>query len=266
MKLLRLVVGACVMTAALSLAPHPASANVFCPVTIDALENLSVLGRQNTYGLLLNFDPGDTQAVRVRIDSDKTRYAIDYADLETVGSLPLSVKRYFSLPEGERVTAAWVESTGTSVDARLPCPITKPFDLTEPEPTDRQVIAQRAAARRSVRDTFSTKSRIASASPFGPVEKRTCAQPFSPPRAILPAQPAYPTEARTVRAVGTATVRVDLDETSSIVNALVTRSSGFAPLDRAARDSALKSTYRTETFACRAIASSYSFVVTFNGP
>ncbi|GAC1593056.1 MAG: hypothetical protein NVS3B28_22580 [Candidatus Velthaea sp.] len=260
------MVCAFVALAALYAVPRTASANVFCPATIGAVENLGVLGRLNTYGLLLDFDPGDTQAVRVRIDSDKTRYAIDFNDIETVGTLPLTVKRYFSLPDGERVSAAWVESTGVSMETRLPCPITQPFDVSEPDPTDRRIIAARQAARRTVRDTFSSKSYVVVPTPFGAVEKRTCPQPFSPPRAILPSQPAYPTEARAARAVGTAIVRVDLDESSSIVNVLVTRSSGFAPLDRAARESALKSTYRTETFACRSIASSYAFVVTFNAP
>ena len=55
----------------------------------------------------------------------------------------------------------------------------------------------------------------------------------------------------------------DLDETSTVVDGFVVRSSGFAPLDRAALNAALKSSYRTETFACRSIASSYQFAVTF---
>ena len=266
MKLFRFLGCVAVLFAALAFAPSRAQANVFCPVTIDAVENLAILGRGNTYGMLLNFEPGNTSSVRVRIDSDTTRYAVDFDEIETVGGLRLLQKLYFTLPDGERVTSAWIESTGADKAARLACPITQPFDVTEPVPLDPQIVAQRLANRRSVRDSFSNKTPTVKPNAFGAVEKRSCAQPFSPPRAILPAQPVYPPEAHAVRAVGTATVRVDLDETSSVVNAIVMRSSGYSPLDRAARDAALKSSYRTETFACRSVASSYAFVVVFNGP
>jgi TonB family protein len=66
-----------------------------------------------------------------------------------------------------------------------------------------------------------------------------------------------------VHASGTTVVRVDLDETSTVVGAAVVRSSGYAPLDRAALAAAQKSSYRTESFACRPVASTYQFTVTF---
>jgi TonB family protein len=69
--------------------------------------------------------------------------------------------------------------------------------------------------------------------------------------------------ARAVHASGTTVVRVDLDETSTVVGAAVVRSSGYAPLDRAALAAAQKSSYRTESFACRPVASTYQFTVTF---
>jgi TonB family protein len=266
MKLLRFLGCIAVVIAAVAFAPSRAQANVFCPVTIDAVENLAVLGRQNTFGMLLNFDPGLTSSVRVRIDSETTRYAVDFNEIETVGGLKLLQKLYFTLPDGQTVSSAWVESTGTDKAARLACPITQPFDITEPAPVDRTIAAQRLTNRRTVRDAFSSKTPTVTPVAFGPVQKQSCAQPFSPPRAIQPAVPVYPAEARAVKAVGTATVRVDLDETSSVVDAIIMRSSGYAPLDRAARDAALKSSYRTESFACRSIASSFPFVVVFNGP
>lgn len=266
MKLFRFLGCAAIIVAAVAFAPSRAQANVFCPVTIEAVENLAVLGRANTYGMLLNFDPGLTTSVRVRIDSDTTRYAVDFNEIETIGGLKLLQKLYFTLPDGQKVSSAWVESTGADKAARLACPITQPFDITEPAPIDRQIEATRLANRRTVRDSFSSKTPSVTPVAFGAVQKQSCAQPFSAPRAIQPAQPVYPPEARAVRAVGTATVRVDLDETSTVVDAIVMRSSGYAPLDRAARDAALKSTYRTETFACRSVASSFPFVVVFNGP
>ena len=69
--------------------------------------------------------------------------------------------------------------------------------------------------------------------------------------------------ARAVRASGTTVLRVDLDETSTVVGAQIIRSSGYAPLDRAALAAAQKSSYRTESFACRPVASTYQFTVTF---
>jgi len=73
MKLFRFLGCAAVLFAALAFAPRRAQANVFCPVTIDAVENLAILGRGNTYGMLLRFDPGQTTTVRERIDSATTR-------------------------------------------------------------------------------------------------------------------------------------------------------------------------------------------------
>ncbi|MGB8265921.1 MAG: TonB family protein [Candidatus Velthaea sp.] len=254
------------LSGALATAPRPARANVFCPVTIGALQDLGPVSLPTTYGIQLDFDPGLTSSVRVRIDTEKTRYAVDFDDVYPPGTDAIngfSAKRYFALPEGEHVQSAWVQATGTAPTQRLDCPITQPYDVTAPVPTDPRIVASRGAFRRSVLDAYSTRTKVLTPIGFGPVEARTCAQAYAPPRAVLPAPPVIPVDARAQHVGGAALVQVDLDETSSIVDARVIRSSGFASLDAAARDAALKSQYRTETYACRSIASSYRFVVTF---
>ena len=100
---------------------------------------------------------------------------------------------------------------------------------------------------------------------FGAATADSCNQPYAPPRAILPVQPETSAAARALHATGTTIVRVDLDETSTVVGSEVIRSSGYAPLDRAALAAAQKSSYRTESFACRPVASTYQFTVTFGG-
>jgi TonB family protein len=60
-------------------------------------------------------------------------------------------------------------------------------------------------------------------------------------------------------------VRVELDETSAVVQSRVVRSSGFAPLDASALAAARSATYRTQTFDCRPVASSFQFTVSFAG-
>lgn len=246
--------------------PVPAAANVFCPVTIAAIADLAPLGRVNTYGVLLDFDPGNTASVRVRIDSQTTSYAADFNDIETIGALPLRTKRYFTLRPGERVVAAWVESTGASPDTRTECPLTHPYQANAPAPVDPAVARFIETDRRSLLDSFSSRTPTATAQAFGPAQPMSCTQPYAPARAILPVQADLPPAARAVHATGSVIVRVDLDETSSVVDAVVTRSSGSAPLDRAAIAAVLKSSYRTETFACRSIASAYQLTVTFGAP
>jgi TonB family protein len=245
--------------------PLPAAANVFCPVTIAAVADLAQLGRMNTYGVMLDFDPGDTASVRVRVDSQTTSYAVDFNDIETIGTLPLRTKRYFTLRPGERLVSAWVEATGTTRDTRTECPLTHPYQANAPAPTDVAAARFIEADRRSLLDSFSTRTPTATAQAFGPAQPMSCTQPYAPARAILPVQADLPEAARAVHATGSVIVRVDLDETSSVVDAVVVRSSGSAPLDRAAVAAVMKSQYRTETFACRSIASSYQLTVTFGG-
>ena len=88
MKLLASALAATIVASALVMTapPAPARANVFCPVTIAAVVNLAMLGRQDTYGVLLDFDPGDTASVRMRVDSATTRYAVDFNDIGPMSS------------------------------------------------------------------------------------------------------------------------------------------------------------------------------------
>jgi TonB family protein len=243
--------------------PAPARANVFCPVTIAAISDLAVLGRQGTYGVLLDFDPGDTGSVRMRVDSATARYAVDFDDIGPISNAGARARRYFVMPPGERLVAAWIESTGLRPDSRMECPITRPYASDAPPPVNPRALAALEADHRELRDSFSTKTPTVQPKSFGPASVDSCSQPYAPPRAILPVQPDPLPAARAVHATGTTVVRVDLDETSSVVGAAVVRSSGYAPLDRAALAAAQKSSYRTESFACRPVASTYQFTVTF---
>ena len=245
--------------------PAPARANVFCPVTIAAVTDLAILGRQDTYGVLLDFDPGDTASVRMRVDSATTHYAVDFNDIGPIGSAGSSGRRYFVMPPGERLVTAWIESTGLSPNSRMECPITRPYAADAPRPVNPRTIATLDAARQALRDNFSTRTPTVQPTSFGPATVASCNQPYAPPRAILPVQPDDIPAARAVHATGTTVVRVDLDETSTVVGAGIVRSSGYAPLDRAALAAAQKSSYRTESFACRPVASTYQFAVTFGG-
>jgi TonB family protein len=265
MKFLASALAATIATASLVLAapPAPASANVFCPVTIAAIQDLAILGRQGTYGVYLDLDPGDTASVRMRVDSATARYAVDFDDIGPLGPGGARARRYFVMPPGEQLVSAWIESTGLRPDSRMECPITRPYAVDAPAPINPRVLAALETDRHALRDSFSTKTPTVQPKSFGAAKVDTCSQPYAPPRAILPVQPDPLPAARAVRATGTTIVRVDLDETSTVVGSAVVRSSGYAPLDRAALAAAQKSSYRTESFDCRPVASTYQFTVTF---
>lgn len=265
MKFLASVLAATLAAAAIVMTapPAPARANVFCPVTIAAVTDLAVLGRQDTYGVLLDLDPGDTASVRMRVDSATTRYAVDFDDIGPIGNGPARARRYFVMPPGEKLMTAWIESTGLNPNSRMECPITRPYAADEPAPADPRAVTALETDRRALRDNFSTKTPTAQPQSFGAATVASCTQPYAPPRAVLPVQPDPLPAARAVHASGTTLVRVDLDETSTVVGAAVVRSSGYAPLDRNALAAAQKSSYRTESFACRPVASTYQFAVSF---
>lgn len=244
--------------------PAPARASVFCPVTIAAVAGpLSIIGQSDTYGVLLDVDPGEATSARLRVDSATTHYAVDFNDVGPAGPTGLRVRRYFVMPAGEKPVTAWVESTGPRADSRMECPIAHAYAADAPPPVDPRLAAALLADRRSLLDNFSTKTPTVKPTSFGTVTPTSCNQPFAPPRAVLPVQPDVLPAARAVHASGTTIVRVDLDETSTVIGAVVVRSSGYAPLDRAAIAAAQKSSYRTESFACRPVASSYTFAITF---
>ena len=266
MRMLALAVTAALASASFVTASvAPARANAFCPVTIAAVTNLAILGKADTYGVMLDQDPSDATVVRLRIDSTTTRYALDITDLAPATTTPLQAKRYFTLGPGEKVAAAWVESTGTSPDARLECPLTLPYASDAPPPIDPRALRDQTTASNAVRDGFSTKTPVLTATSFGPAQPLTCAQPFAPAHAMQDVKPAPPAGAKAVHANGITIVRVDLDEKSNILRTLLVRSSGFAPLDATALTAAQTATYRTQIVACRPVASSYQFTVSFAG-
>lgn len=267
MKFLASALAATIAAAALvfTVPAAPARANVFCPVTIAALTDLAVLGRADTYGVLLDFDPGDTASVRMRVDTATTRYAVDFNNIGPIGNSGARARRYFVMPPGEKLMTAWIESTGLSPDSRMECPITRPYASDAPAPANPRAVAALRTDRDALRDNFSTRTPTVQPQSFGAVTAASCTQPYAPPRAILPVQPDPLPAARAVHASGTTIVRVDLDETSTVVGAAVVRSSGYAPLDRNALAAAQKSSYRTESFACRPVASTYTFSVSFGG-
>jgi TonB family protein len=266
MKLLALAAAAAVTAASFLVSgAAPARANAFCPVTIAAVTNLAILGRADTYGVMLDLDPSDVASVRLRVDSTTTRYAVDISDLGPVGAAPIQAKRYFRLAPGDQLVSAWIESTGTSPDARLECPITRPYAAGAPAPIDPRVVRETTVAETALRDSYSTKTPVLPATSFGNVQPQTCPAPYAPPKALADITPAAPSGAKAVHANGVAIVRVELDETSSVVQARLVRSTGFAPLDVAALAAARTATYRTQTFDCRPVASSYQFTVSFAG-
>jgi TonB family protein len=266
MKLLALAAAAAVTAASLLVsAAAPVRANAFCPVTIAAVTNLAILGRADTYGVMLDLDPSDAESARLRVDSATTRYAVDINDLGPVGAAPIQAKRYFTLAPGDQLVAAWIESTGTSPDARLECPITRPYAANAPAPIDPRVVRETTIAQTALRDSYSTKTAVLTATSFGNAQPPACAVPYAPPQALADITPAPPPGAKAVHANGVAIVRVELDETSSVVQARLIRSTGFAPLDVAALAAARAATYHTQTFNCRPVASSYQFTVSFAG-
>ena len=262
----RLVCSLAALVAALPLwaAPVPAGANAFCPATVAALSDLAQLGRADTFGVLLDVDRGDTRSVRLRIDTDRTRYALDVNEVPLMVYSGLQLARYFTLPLGERVLGAWVESTGLSPTQRLGCPVTAPWGAALPLPTAPADAQNADRLHRTLIDDFGTRTLpIIAPLPFGAVQSITCTQPNAAPRALTPVRPAFPPEARAVSATGVVEIRADVDDTGTLVGAAVTRSSGFAPLDRAALETAKRARYAPGAFACRPIAASLTLTAGF---
>jgi protein TonB len=244
--------------------PPPASANVFCPATIATLADVSFQGRPNTYGFLLEVDRGDTRSVRVRVDTDATRYAIDVNDVPLMTFNGLRLTRYFTLPAGEHPAAAWVQSTGLGVAERLECPITAPWspNAAPPVTPSGQLAADRD--RKTLVDGFgAARNAVVTPTSFGPAAQQACSHPFAAAHALAPIKPAFPPEARAVNATGVVELTVDVDDTGALVGAAVSRSSGFAPLDRAALETAKHAKYAAATFSCRPTATTLTLTTGF---
>ena len=263
MKRLLAVVAAAAAALPMSM-PQPARANVFCPVTIAALADISFEGRPDTDGVLLDVDRGDTRAVRLRVDTDRTRYAVDVSDIPLMSFSGVRLTRYFSVGSGERVMAAWVQSTGLAPNARLDCPITSPWspDLPPPAGPSGQLAADRD--RHLITDGFGTaRNSVIPPIPFGAAGQLACTQPFALAHPLTPIRPAFPPEARAVNATGVVELEVDIDDHGGVAGASVTRSSGYAPLDRVALDTAKRAAYAPASFACRPIATSLTITTGF---
>ena len=245
-------------------APAPAWANAFCPVTIAALSDLSAVGRPDTVGVLLDVDRGDTRSARVRIDTERTRYAIDVNDIPLMSFAGLQMARYFTLPQGEHVLGAWIDSTGLSSLQRLDCPVTAPWGANRPAPPSPLDAQAADRQRRTLLDDFATRTLpVITPTPFGAVQSIACPQPNADARALSPIRPPFPPEAHAVNATGVVEIRADIDDTGTLVGAAVTRSSGFAPLDRVALDTAKRARYAAAIFACRPVATSLTFTTGF---
>ncbi len=244
-------------------APAPARANAFCPATIAALTDLSQVGRADTYGVLLDVDRGDTRSLRLRMDTERTRYALDVNEIPLMGISGLQLARYFTLPPGEHVLGAWVESTGLGPAQRLDCPVTAPWGANQPPaaPLDAQNADR---LHRTLVDDFGTRTLpIIVPTAFGAVQSITCAQPNAVARPLAPVRPPFPPEARAVNATGVVEIRADVDDSGTLAGAAVTRSSGFAPLDRAALEAAKRARYAPAVFACHPVATSITFTTGF---
>ncbi len=264
MKRLATVLAALAAALPLWAAPATARANAFCPATIAALTDLGQLGRATTFGVLLDVDRGDTRSVRLRLDTDRTRYALDVNEIPLMTFGGLQLARYFTLPLGESVLGAWVESTGLGPAQRLDCPVTAPWGANLPRPASPLEQQNADRLRRTLIDDFGTRTLpVITPAAFGAVQSITCPQPNAPAHPLSAVRPAFPPEARAVNATGVVEIRADVDDAGTLVGAAVTRSSGFAPLDRAALETAKRARYAPAIFACRPIATSFTFTTGF---
>lgn len=264
MKRLSAAALAALSVLALWAAPVPARANVFCPVTIASLTDLALVGKAGTWGVLLDADLGDTRSARVRVDTEKTRYALDITDIPLMTFNSTRVAKYFVLPQDEHVLGAWVQATGLSPVQRLDCPITAPWSPNPPPAATPGEAAARDRDRKQLIDLFGTRTTpVLTPIGFGPASQVGCTQPYAAPKALAPLKPPFPADARSVNATGVVEMRLDIDEAGTLLNATVTRSSGFASFDRAALDTARRAKYAAAVFGCRPIATSLVTTVGF---
>ena len=116
---------------------------------------------------MLDFDPGETASVRLRVDSATTRYAVDFDDIGHIGNAVVRTRHYFVLPAGEKLVAAWVESTGLSRVRAWSARSTHPYATDEPAPVNPATLAAQQVDTRSLRDGFSAKTPTVQPKSFG---------------------------------------------------------------------------------------------------
>jgi TonB family protein len=261
MKRPLLLIAGLAAVAAPLVTPAAARANVFCPVTVAALADVSSPNRPNTFGVLLDVERGDTRSARIRIDSDTARYAVDVDDIPLMTFTGLRLPRYVTLPPGEHVAAAWVQATGLAPNQRLDCPLTAVWPASAPPATQ---AAQQAAERdRKMLVDAATRTTLSTATRFGTISQQACSLPNAPARLLAPIKPPFPPEAHSVNATGVVELRLDIDDAGTVAGATVVRSSGFAPLDRAALETARAAKFSPATFACRPLATTLTLTTGF---
>jgi len=108
-----------------------------------------------------------------------------------------------------------------------------------------------------------TSAPLATAAPIPTPTPRSCAQPHQDAATTQKAEADYPEIARQQGAVGTVTVRVNLNATGSVAGLNVYKSSGIAVLDAEALKAARNSRYSPEIEDCQRVAGQYLFVVDF---
>ncbi|HEY4441301.1 MAG TPA: energy transducer TonB [Candidatus Elarobacter sp.] len=242
--------------------PAPVRANVFCPVTVAALADVSQPNRPNTYGILLDVERGDTRSARIRLDTDVARYALDVDDIPLMTFGGTRIPKYVTLPPGEHLAAAWVQATGLAANQRLDCPLTAVWWPNAPPPVTPAAqqaadLDRRTLVAAAVRTTLSQPSR------FGAISQQACTQPNAPARPLAAIRPPFPPEARSVNATGVVELALDVDETGTVAGAAISRSSGFAPLDRAALETAKRAKFAPATYACHPVATTVSVTTGF---
>lgn len=225
---------------------------------------------------VLTKDPNLTDA-RVVLSSESDDYSMDLRGLQFAAApeppspLPSpatpfqrSAPIYIRLPKTDEVLAATAEPM--TPDARTSACRTQ-FRYTDAylsqlisqyQPTKQGHDLRRALAVRFNQGPADTAAVTAT-----PHMAQACAVPYAFARTTQKAEADYPAVAREARVMGTATVRVDLDETGRVVQARVFRSSGNSSLDDEALNAATRSRYAPETFRCQGLAGSYLFVVDF---
>ena len=263
----RLACSLAALAAALPLwaAPAPARANAFCPATVAQVVDLNAFGHAATYGILIDVDRGDTRSIRLRLDSDRTLYALDVNDVPYMTFSGVRLIRYVTLPLGEELTGAWVQATGLAANDRLDCPLTSPWAPGQPTPTGPGEVEAYQRDRDEVVRTFNPANAPLRPMAFGPAAMgaERCTTPDAPARPLAAIRPAFPPQARAVNATGVVELRLDVDDTGTPIGGRVTRSSGFAPLDRAALDTAEHTKFSPATFQCRPLATSVDVTVGF---
>jgi len=128
--------------------------------------------------------------------------------------------------------------------------------------------APAAGSEQALLDAFLAEEVAAQAAPLpSPLRviaaKLECGVPFADARIDKVAQPTYPEIAKIEGATGSVQVQVDLDAAGHVIKAFVSHSSGNDPLDGAALQAALATTYNAAVIACKPQPGAFIFRANF---